>query len=48
MWKNISTFLDSKKRWMTGPLAELDSVEFENTIKPQIKAGSSLTRAFGS
>jgi hypothetical protein len=33
MWKAIGIFVDSKKRWLTGPIGDLDYSEVEGLLK---------------
>ena len=46
MWNSIAVFLDSKKKYLNGPVADLDAPEVESLIKTQIKSASKLVKAF--
>jgi dynein heavy chain len=48
MWKSIGMFLEAKRRWLKGPIADLDAAEVENNIRAQLKTTQKLVKSFKS
>jgi hypothetical protein len=46
MWKSVGSFLEAKKRWLKGPISDLDATEVESNIRTQLKTTQKLVKAF--
>ena len=46
MWKSIGSFLEAKKRWLKGPIADLDAGDVESAMRGQLKTTMKLVKAF--
>lgn len=46
MWKSIGLYMENKKKWMQGPIMEVDYGDVESIIKNQYKCTQKLGRIF--
>ena len=46
LWKAIGNFFEKKKKWISGPVSELDSADVEFIVKENLKNSNRLLTNF--
>lgn len=46
MWKSIGLYMENKKKWMNGPIMDVDYGDVETILKNQRKGTVKLSKMF--